>query len=132
METPIPPETPRPRPRWGRIIAGGTVLGLTGVVAGKLLFPQTPEPPLLRGLPQPYNAATRMLTDRTRARFPVGTPESQVIAELRTQGFTVSPPMHNAAWRRDGMPCVEIANVWWSVEQGRVTRIEGLRNAICS
>jgi hypothetical protein len=113
------------------MVIGGVVLGLAGVVAGNLLFPETPDPPLLRGLPGRYADGSKMLTDRARARFPAGTPESAVVAELGTQGFEVSPPSRNAQWRRTGMPCTEIARIWWSAEQGRVTAIEGLRNAIC-
>lgn len=110
---------------------GGVVLGLVGVLAGNLLFPRPSDPPLLRGLPENYAAATAALTDRARARFPAGTPEAAVTAELLAQGFKVSPPTHSAEWRREGLPCVEIARIWWRAEQGRVTAIEGLRNALC-
>ncbi|MEI9926796.1 MAG: hypothetical protein WDN44_02655 [Sphingomonas sp.] len=105
-------------------------MGLVGVLAGNLLF-AAPDPPLLRGLPEHYDAASKTLTDRVRARFPAGTPEAGVIAELGAQGFEVSPPSRSAHWRRTGLPCTEIAAIWWSAEQGRVTAIEGLRNAIC-
>ena len=122
---------PRPRIRWVRTVIGGVVLGLVGVLAGRLLFPDPADPPLLRDLPAPYAAASATLTDRVRARFPAGTPESALITELVAQGFEVSPPAHNASWRRQGVPCVEIARIWWKAEQGRVTATEGLRNAIC-
>jgi hypothetical protein len=130
-DTSIPP---RPPIRWARTAIGGVALGLIAVLAGNLLFPdarETSAPLLLRGLPQDYAAATGALTDRARARFPAGTSESAVIAELLAQGFTVSPPTHDAEWQRKGMPRVEIARIWWSVERGRVTKIEGLRNGLC-
>lgn len=122
---------PRPRIRWMRTVIGGVVLGLAGVLAGKLLFPDPVDPPLLRDLPAHYAAASATLTDRVRARFPAGAPESAVIAELVAQGFEVSPPKHEARWQRKSVPCVETARIWWSAERGRVTAIEGQRNAIC-
>ncbi|MBC9033190.1 hypothetical protein IAG41_12395 [Sphingomonas sp. JC676] len=135
METSAQTDSSRPRIRWVRTVIGGVVLGLVVVLVGNLLFPEpreASEPPLLRGLPQTYEAATGALTDRARARFPVGTPESAVIAELLAQGFKVSPPSHYAQWQRKGVPCVQIARIWWSAEQNRVTKIEGLRNALCT
>ncbi len=134
METSAQTDSSRPRIRWVRTVIGGIVLGLVVVLIGNLLFPDargTSAPPLLRDLPGDYAAATAMLTDRARARFPAGTPESAVTAELLAQGFKVSPPTHSAEWRREGLPCVEIARIWWRAEQGRVTAIEGLRNALC-
>ena len=134
METSAQTDSSRPRIRWARTVIGGIVLGLVVVLVGNLLFPEAREtaaPPLLRDLPGDYEAATAMLTDRVGARFPAGTPESAVTAELLAQGFKVSPPTHSAEWQREGLPCVAIARIWWRAEHGRVTTIEGLRNARC-
>ncbi|WP_342250717.1 hypothetical protein [Sphingomonas sp. OTU376] len=122
--------------RWIRIAGGGLVLGLIGVVIGNLLFPgsgagEAQAPALLRDLPGEYAKASPALTARLRARFPRGSDEAALIRELAAQGFTVSPPSHGADWRREGFPCIEIARVWWQADAGRITAIEGLRNAIC-
>jgi hypothetical protein len=119
--------------RWLRVLGGGAVLGLIGVLVGKLLFPGagTLPPPLLRELPARYDQASATFTARLRARFPVGSSENKMVVALVAQGFKVSPVERTADWKQPGLPCTEIARVWWSAAQGNVTRVEGLRNAIC-
>jgi hypothetical protein len=117
--------------RWGRIVVGGLVLGGIGVLVGNLLFPEPEVPALLRGLPNNYSQASPALTARLGARFPKGSDEALLIRELAAQGFKVSPPAHGADWRREGLPCTEIARIWWRAEAGRIVAVEGLRNAIC-
>lgn len=120
-----------PAGRWIRIAGGGLVLGLIGVVAGNLLFPEPQAPLLLRDLPGEYAKAGPALTARLRARFPKGSDEALLIRELAAQGFTVTPLSHSADWKRESVPCIEIARIWWQAKGGKLVAIEGLRNAIC-
>lgn len=116
--------------RWLRTIAGGVVLGLIGVVAGTLLFPDG-TPAILDGLDADFARAGAQLTARTLERFPAGTPEAKVAAALAEQGFTIAPASRTASWQRRGLPCTDIARIWWTAGRGRVTAIEGLRSALC-
>ena len=113
-----------------RMILGGVVLGLLGVVAGNLLFPDS-TPKLIEGLDPDFRQASIQLTQRVRTRFPTGSSESVVASTLAADGFTINSANHTASWQHRGFRCVDIARVWWRAERGRLVTIEGVRNAVC-
>ena len=106
--------------------------GGAGCVAGWLQLFEKPDVELVRGLSgSTWTDMEAKFDRRLRTRFPLGSPESEMIAELRRQGF------HSNTWgRADGdyeailewssLVCVESVHVVWkSDEQGRLTSIKG-------
>jgi hypothetical protein len=79
---------------------------------------------------------------RIKARFPVGSAEAGVVAELTHEGFKISPCadpkgkgcafQHFAIWTRAASACKRDWQVLWEAADGRVTRIEGRYYANCS
>jgi len=89
-----------------------------------------PVPAIARGLPPNYTQGTKELCRRVEAGFPVGTPEEDLIAALRAQGFAIGPPrdgVSDATFERTDLFVFRtIWSVRWRAEQGRVTGIWGV------
>ncbi len=96
------------------------------------LFGRRPRAPEIgRGLPWSYLEGERAFDARVKARYPAGTPEERLVAELHGQGFALS--------RHPGFDGVTVADyvssqfvfrtIWsvrWRANQGRVRDIWGV------
>jgi hypothetical protein len=91
-------------------------------------------PALLQGLTDTRNpAAQEAFVQRLRARFPVGSPETELVEELRKEGFRLKvdaqPPQREASYdRAAGLQdvCRRGGNVRWSADEvGKLTDISG-------
>jgi hypothetical protein len=120
------------RRRLLRRIGGGVALGVAGVTAGRLLFPATPVPGLLRGLPEDAEARDRAFAARVKQLFPAGTPESRLRDQLARQGFTVHSSEHRADWQRTSAACKQFAQVEWRMENGQVADTRAVLWQVCS
>lgn len=69
---------------------------------------------------------------RLRERFPVGSEESLLLAELRRDHFVFDPtrPGH-ASYPQPRFPCRQDWRVDWKAEGGRITEIAGTHNGAC-
>jgi hypothetical protein len=88
-------------------------------------------PPLGRGLPRDF-VPTPDFDRRVKERFPVGSDESKLIAELHDERFATtetqdpsSPYRFSALYVAQGIACRESWRVRWKAEQGRIVEIEG-------
>jgi len=91
-------------------------------------------PPLAEGLPRSasgYDGGP--FAARLKLRFPVGSEEEKLVAELRAEKFEIpkyyDPSgryQHYAQYRIGvGLVCNDVWSVWWSAQQGRLTEIHG-------
>jgi hypothetical protein len=123
---------------------GATIAFLFGAAALALLLASfgarlwwfgrpAPIPALLQDLgPSRGNESQKAFIARLQQRFPAGSMESALIAELRAEGFTLrseAPEQgREAAFDRGASfadPCRRGAAVRWRAEGGRISEISG-------
>jgi hypothetical protein len=92
-----------------------------------------PEVPLTAGLSGEWATISTEFDRRVRSRFPMGSPESEMGAELQRQAFsrqdwTSSDDLEHEAMRReDFIPCRQAAYIYWRADSaGRIIAIRGL------
>lgn len=111
---------------------------LTGISAVMLAAcgAETPDcgadlPEIARGLPPDFAEGEAVLNARLRSRFPIGTPEKALVAELRKQGFPM-PPVRDSEGNAyadstcDGVISQTIWSVRWRAKEGRIVEIWGM------
>jgi hypothetical protein len=118
------------------VLLGGAALALLVASFGARLWlfeRAAPVPPLLQDLGDSHREESqKAFIARLRERFPPGSKESALLAELREEGFALRsdapPPKREAAFdRRGGFadPCRRGANVQWRAENDRIAEISG-------
>jgi hypothetical protein len=91
----------------------------------------TSDPPLAQGLPRPESGYDAHYFDaRVKLRFPVGSDEQKLVAELRAERFKIqeypaSSGRYYAEYRIGGFVCNDVWSVWWSAQQGHLSEIQG-------
>ncbi len=127
----------RSPPRAGAQLA--TVLGFAALLFLAFAFglrmvwfgAEAPLPPLLQDLPDSRSEADQqILFARLHKQFPAGAGESDMIAELRRQGFRLAKPTERVATydRPAGIndKCRRSGNVRWSADaNGKLTDVTG-------
>jgi hypothetical protein len=107
--------------------------GITVVVCGALLLSAcaSPTPPIAQGLPKVF-VPTADFDARVRQRFPIGSSEDTLIAELRAEKFTITEIIdpsdqyrRNAYYESQIFPCKETWAIKWAADQGQITAIQG-------
>lgn len=80
----------------------------------------------------------RELNERVRARFPVGSSEAAMAAELHRQGFSTDPIerdergiWHSATVERHELVCIIIWSVRWRSQGQRITEIWAVYGSQC-
>jgi hypothetical protein len=111
------------------MLVGGVLLGLIGVAAGRLIFPEASGPALVAGLHGDWDARNRDLAQRVATRFPPGSPEAALTAALRDDGFTIGTGEAN--WQRAGVPCKTFVRIGWQAAGGRVAGTEASMFEAC-
>jgi hypothetical protein len=92
---------------------------------------QDTRPPLTAGLSGKWAAISEEFDRRVIARFPVGSSEREMVAELQHQGCVqeASNPAtaqeHEAVRREDNWVCRQAARIYWRADDDRLTAIRG-------
>ena len=109
-------------------------LGGVGALAGLAFFGVWESSPAIgKGLPGNIADAQRVFDDRIRARFPVGSPESDLKSVLAAQEFKLDPGA-GVATRIGGLnfPCdTRWIVVWKGDAQHRLAQVSGRYGLIC-
>jgi hypothetical protein len=90
-----------------------------------------PTPPIAQGLPKDFGP-TPYFDGRVKERFPIGSNEVSLLAELRDERFEIKETNElssdyrlSARYEVQNFPCTETWTVLWTAEQGRITDIKG-------
>jgi hypothetical protein len=98
-----------------RLVAAGVALGLFGVAVDRLVLTPAALPRLVADLEGDRSAA---LSARIAARYPAGSAEAILRADLAAQGFAVGSDV--AKWSHSAFPCKDFAEVGWTAAGGRL------------
>jgi hypothetical protein len=102
-------------------------------VCGSLLLLSCadPTPPIAQGLPT-SSGPTPDFDARIKQRFPVGSSEGSLVAELRSENFGVteirdpaSQFRHQGYYEAHIFPCKATWTIKWFADQGLIAGIEG-------
>jgi hypothetical protein len=96
------------------------------------------DPPIGSGLPVTFGF-TLAFEQRVRERFPVGSYESRLIAELRNERFTLGEIQDPSNRYRNsavyeashGFACKGEWQVYWAASQGIIVEIGGMNREVC-
>ncbi len=91
-------------------------------------------PPIAQGMDSSFSTGDAQFKARVRARYPVGSSEKRLLADLRAQGFTadVRPGDLSSADLRRFIGCGDkIWSVRWRATGDRITEVFGVYGAIC-
>ena len=83
---------------------------------------------LTRNLPGPFSAASAAFDARVRSRFPPGTAETELVAELSRQGFRPGDRLggeRQMVRRQDSFICNKAARIFWRTDEAR--KVRGVR-----
>ena len=89
-----------------------------------------PDAALIADLPARYKDADAAFRQRVQARFPLGSPEADLVAELRRQRFQPATfgsaeGRYQAVLRLDTWVCNQAARIWWTVDEaGHLTSLD--------
>lgn len=112
------------------MILGGIVLGLIGVMAGRLLEPSLP--PLIAGIEGSADAADRALEERLAAKFPAGSPEKSLVDELSREDFEIFPAERRAKWNGTDRECKRFVQIEWQAQGGTLASVTSSYLPLCS
>ena len=95
-------------------------------------------PPIGRGLPAAFAAARPVFDKRVKERFPVGSDEGSLLAELDREAFTVTAAKDptkryrfSATYEVHQLACNLSWTIWWNAEKSTITDIAGDYGATC-
>jgi hypothetical protein len=121
-------------------ISQGRVLGMLVLAAILGLSACQDSPPSIgKDLPHgTWRDASVAFDARVKSRFPVGSSEGDMLAELRRERFTITAnkaPQSGYSFSalRDaaGFPCKLFWSVNWNADDGRISGIEAQYNGSC-
>jgi hypothetical protein len=105
-------------------------LGVSGCAAS--------QPQIGRNLPSAFHDANVAFDERVKERFPIGSSESALLAELKHEGFKVSESTTEAAafnffalYDAPGFPCRLFWKVLWTSADAKITAIAGRYSGVC-
>ena len=117
----------------GRLMVFLSLLALSGCQETK----REALPPIAADLPAETEAAGHVFQQRVQQRFPVGTPEGELISTLKSQGFVIhgateAGDFNNAILRRDadGL-CQTEWSVRWRASQRRLSEVWAVHFVRC-
>ena len=94
-------------------------------------------PPIGRGLPISFGP-TPPFNDRVVKRFPAGSDETKLLAELRREHFTVmenrdpsSRYRLSASYEISSLVCKDVWTIEWTAERGKIKEIWGESQDLC-
>lgn len=85
-------------------------------------------PEIARGLPATYAEGEKIFDARLKARFPVGTSETDIVEELKRQGFSISegPRGRFATFIEKRLVVSNVWNVGWEADNGMLSMVWGI------
>jgi hypothetical protein len=104
-----------------------------GLVFGLVLLSacSSHTPPIARGLPKSFGP-TADFDRRVKQQFIIGSDETKLLAELRTEGFTITEIgdpsnryKHSALFESTHFPCKETWKIRWTGDRGMIQGVEG-------
>ena len=93
-------------------------------------YPRTPE--LGKGLPAAYREGEKQFDRRVKTRFPIGSSENELIAQVVNEGFRLDRnggPIRSATLTR-GLIAKTLWSVRWRSNNGRIDEVWGVYGAI--
>lgn len=89
-------------------------------------------PPIARDLP-PGTFPDRVFDQWVKSKFPAGSDESNLIAELRRERFNVTYSSSRSSATRDigGIPCRRTWTISWTAQTGKITDVTGNYRETC-
>ena len=94
-------------------------------------------PPIGRDLPVSFGY-TPYFNNRVLRRFPAGSEETKLLAELRREHFTVTEIQDRSSRDRlsatsetDDLACKDVWTIAWTAEQGKIKVIWAESRALC-
>lgn len=94
-------------------------------------------PPIGRGLPVDFGY-TPYFNDRVSKRYPPGSDETKLIAELRREGFAVTenhdrPSRYrlSGTYEINSLVCKDVWAIEWTSEQGKIKKIWAESRDLC-
>ena len=89
-------------------------------------YPRTPH--LGRDLPSKYAEGEKSFDERVKARFPIGTREADLVAELRNQGFSIDRDSADCkcATKTRGLIFRTLWSVRWRAKADRIEKVWGV------
>ena len=94
-------------------------------------------PEIGSGLPRNFREARPYFDQRVKERFPVGSDETRLLAELRRQHFAIGNPgdpsrySNSATYEASQIVCRLTWIVSWNAEEGRIKDIAGIYLDAC-
>lgn len=127
--------------RFGRIVLyalGGGIALIVAAIAAVMIRPEIlagAPPKIAAGIafdPDRETDSAHAFDARLRSRFPPGTPEDALRAELELEGF-VHDEHDLRSWNYTwGFPCGNWLSATWTADrQGRIARVEGSYSYRC-
>ena len=117
----------------GQHLKHSTQYNMTVAVFSSLLLSacSNPTPPIARGLPKSFGS-TPDFDNRINQRYPVGSDEAKLLAELRSERFTITEShdasgrnQRSALYESNRFPCKETWTIRWVYEHGIINAVEG-------
>jgi hypothetical protein len=111
--------------------------GILGILTVVLLSACTDSPPAMGShLPGSFSEASDAFDERVKGRFPVGSDETALRAELAREKFVVSadkdsPSGFVARYHADELVCGTSWVIRWSVAEAKVATIGGSYREVC-
>ena len=97
-----------------------------------------PPPPIARDLSPKPDEARSQFDERIRQRFPTGSDEAGLLAELRKEGFKIwyrNDPADkygsHAEYEGGRFPCDHHWSVSWTASAGKITDIASYYQTVC-
>lgn len=94
-------------------------------------------PPIGQRLPLGFGE-TGQFDVRVQQRFPIGSPEEALVAELRREEFSIrelhgqsTPCQFAATYDVHGFACRHSWTIEWTAVRGKLTEIQGMSRQIC-
>jgi len=95
-------------------------------------------PPIAHGLPTTFGKLTGAFDARMHERFPVGSDEELLIAELKREQFKFSGEVSgseehklSAVYEAQDLACKQLWAVYWTANQRKITGISGHYEQVC-
>jgi len=116
------------------------VLVIALLLAGIEAWQWFGKPEIIRGIASGFlitgsPRAKSEFSDRVRTRFPIGSPEAEVVGELMREGFYDQNSFRGKQWlifREGWFPCMNSWRVGWRADSsGTIEEIDGLIDASC-
>lgn len=89
-------------------------------------------PPLAKDLPRNFEEADSIFKERIQSRFPVGTPERDVVETLVSQGFSIAPKRNMASFEEPSTVCRLVWRVFWKADADHnLVEINAVYGGLC-